>query len=164
MAGHKVSKGGSFLCHQSYCWRYRIAARLGNSPDTSTPHMGFRLAFEWGYPCTCKQWRSVFYISNKCFMPFFWGIYQKSLKPLDDQIPNFQVCKGLLSELILNIKISKMLCREVKSKSQTYQMNFLAMRRLGTGSTGLKENTKVRKIYLTKTSSFFDVSVCVSVR
>ncbi len=46
MAGHKVSKGGSFLCHQSYCWRYRIAARLGNSPDTSTPHMGFRLAFE----------------------------------------------------------------------------------------------------------------------
>lgn len=73
------------------------------------------------------------------------------------------MCKGLLSELILNIKIAKMLCREVKSKSQTNQMNFLAMPRLRTGSTGLKENTKVRKIYLAKMSGFFDVSDCVSV-
>ena len=73
------------------------------------------------------------------------------------------MCKGLLPELILNIKIAKMLCRELKSKSQTYQMNFLAMQRLRIGSTGLKVNTKVRKIYLTKISGFFDVSVCVSV-
>ena len=28
-----VLKGGSYLCHRSYCWRYRIAARTGRSAD-----------------------------------------------------------------------------------------------------------------------------------
>ncbi|MDR6308546.1 formylglycine-generating enzyme family protein [Pacificitalea manganoxidans] len=46
MKGYKLSKGGSFLCHASYCWRYRIAARSGNSPDSTTTHHGFRLAFD----------------------------------------------------------------------------------------------------------------------
>jgi formylglycine-generating enzyme required for sulfatase activity len=39
-------KGGSFLCHRSYCYRYRIAARIGHSPDTSAAHTGFRLAYD----------------------------------------------------------------------------------------------------------------------
>jgi len=43
MRGFKVLKGGSFLCHRSYCYRYRIAARTGNSPDSTTTHQGFRL-------------------------------------------------------------------------------------------------------------------------
>lgn len=38
----RVIKGGSFLCHKSYCNRYRVAARSSNTPDTSTSHMGFR--------------------------------------------------------------------------------------------------------------------------
>lgn len=46
MKGYRVAKGGSFLCHRSYCWRYRISARSGNSPDTSTTHMGFRVVFD----------------------------------------------------------------------------------------------------------------------
>ncbi len=41
----KLIKGGSYLCHPSYCWRYRIAARSFATPDTSTGHMGFRLVF-----------------------------------------------------------------------------------------------------------------------
>jgi formylglycine-generating enzyme required for sulfatase activity len=41
---HKVQKGGSFLCHASYCRRYRVAARQGNAPDTSTANVGFRCA------------------------------------------------------------------------------------------------------------------------
>ena len=40
----KVMKGGSFLCHKSYCNRYRVAARSSNTPDSSTSHMGFRCA------------------------------------------------------------------------------------------------------------------------
>lgn len=44
--GYRLAKGGSFLCHRSYCWRYRIAARSGNTPDSTTPHMGFRIAFD----------------------------------------------------------------------------------------------------------------------
>lgn len=40
----KVIKGGSYLCHDSYCNRYRIAARTSNTPETSTGHTGFRLA------------------------------------------------------------------------------------------------------------------------
>jgi formylglycine-generating enzyme required for sulfatase activity len=38
----KVMKGGSFLCHASYCNRYRVAARTGNTPDSSTSNIGFR--------------------------------------------------------------------------------------------------------------------------
>ena len=38
----KVMRGGSFLCHHSYCNRYRVAARSSNTPDSSTSNMGFR--------------------------------------------------------------------------------------------------------------------------
>lgn len=40
----RVMKGGSFLCHESYCNRYRVAARSCNTPDSSTSHMSFRCA------------------------------------------------------------------------------------------------------------------------
>ena len=46
MKGFKLSKGGSFLCHKSYCYRYRIAARSGTSPDSATPHHGFRVVWD----------------------------------------------------------------------------------------------------------------------
>lgn len=46
MKGYKISKGGSFLCHRSYCYRYRIAARSGTSPDSTTTHQGFRVAWD----------------------------------------------------------------------------------------------------------------------
>lgn len=42
----RVLKGGSYLCHRSYCHRYRIAARMGRSPDTTTSHIGFRLGYD----------------------------------------------------------------------------------------------------------------------
>ncbi|WP_299153024.1 formylglycine-generating enzyme family protein [uncultured Tateyamaria sp.] len=45
-AGYKLNKGGSYLCHASYCFRYRIAARSGSSPDSSTGHQGFRLVYD----------------------------------------------------------------------------------------------------------------------
>jgi sulfatase modifying factor 1 len=45
MKGYKLSKGGSFLCHKSYCYRYRIAARSGTSPDSTTTHHGFRVVW-----------------------------------------------------------------------------------------------------------------------
>jgi formylglycine-generating enzyme len=38
----KVMKGGSFLCHASYCNRYRVAARTSNTSDSSTSNIGFR--------------------------------------------------------------------------------------------------------------------------
>lgn len=38
----RVMRGGSFLCHASYCESYRNAARRGNSPDTGMSHVGFR--------------------------------------------------------------------------------------------------------------------------
>ncbi len=40
----RVMRGGSYLCHPSYCWRYRNAARSAASPDSSTGHIGFRCA------------------------------------------------------------------------------------------------------------------------
>ncbi len=38
----RVMKGGSYLCHESYCNRYRVAARTSNTPDSSTTNIGFR--------------------------------------------------------------------------------------------------------------------------
>ena len=38
----RVMKGGSYLCHASYCNRYRNGARTSNTPDSSTGNLGFR--------------------------------------------------------------------------------------------------------------------------
>lgn len=38
----KVIKGGSFLCHDSYCSSFRISARMQTSLDSSHEHLGFR--------------------------------------------------------------------------------------------------------------------------
>jgi formylglycine-generating enzyme required for sulfatase activity len=38
----KVMKGGSHLCAENYCQRYRPAARYAQAIDTSTSHVGFR--------------------------------------------------------------------------------------------------------------------------
>jgi formylglycine-generating enzyme required for sulfatase activity len=38
-------KGGSYLCHASYCHRYRPAARSGAAPDSATGNVGFRCAY-----------------------------------------------------------------------------------------------------------------------
>lgn len=40
----KVKKGGSYLCHPNYCYRYRCAARSQNTPDSSASNLGFRCA------------------------------------------------------------------------------------------------------------------------
>ncbi|MCH7789282.1 MAG: formylglycine-generating enzyme family protein [Acidobacteria bacterium] len=39
-----VMRGGSYLCHESYCRRYRVAARSGNTVDSSAGNIGFRVA------------------------------------------------------------------------------------------------------------------------
>lgn len=39
-----VLRGGSYLCHASYCRRYRTSARMGNTPDSSSGNTGFRVA------------------------------------------------------------------------------------------------------------------------
>lgn len=41
-APKRVTRGGSFLCHASYCESYRTAARRGTAPDTGMSHIGFR--------------------------------------------------------------------------------------------------------------------------
>jgi formylglycine-generating enzyme required for sulfatase activity len=38
----RCQKGGSFLCHPSYCLRYRPSARHGCTPDAGMSHLGFR--------------------------------------------------------------------------------------------------------------------------
>jgi sulfatase modifying factor 1 len=37
-----VMKGGSFLCHVSYCASFRISAKMGVAIDSGSDHMGFR--------------------------------------------------------------------------------------------------------------------------
>ncbi|XP_037722924.1 formylglycine-generating enzyme [Drosophila subpulchrella] len=41
---NRVKKGGSYLCHKSYCYRYRCAARSQNTEDSSAGNLGFRCA------------------------------------------------------------------------------------------------------------------------
>lgn len=38
----RVQRGGSFLCHDSYCSSYRVSARMKTSQDTGLSHSGFR--------------------------------------------------------------------------------------------------------------------------
>ena len=45
-ANERLLKGGSFLCHYSYCYRYRIAARMALSPDSAASNVGFRVAYD----------------------------------------------------------------------------------------------------------------------
>jgi len=40
----RVMRGGSYLCHASYCNRYRVGARSGNGPDSNVGNLGFRCA------------------------------------------------------------------------------------------------------------------------
>jgi formylglycine-generating enzyme required for sulfatase activity len=40
----RVMRGGSYLCHDSYCWRYRVDSRSSNTPDSSAGNVGFRVA------------------------------------------------------------------------------------------------------------------------
>ena len=42
----RVMRGGSYLCHDSYCRRYRVAARTGNTPESSSGNVGFRCAID----------------------------------------------------------------------------------------------------------------------
>lgn len=44
MGVSRVIRGGSYLCHDSYCNRYRVSARTSNTPESTTGHTGFRLA------------------------------------------------------------------------------------------------------------------------
>ena len=38
----RVQRGGSYLCHASYCSSYRVSARMSCTPDTGAEHVGFR--------------------------------------------------------------------------------------------------------------------------
>jgi len=40
----RVKKGGSYMCHISYCYRYRTASRSSNSADSSAQNLGLRCA------------------------------------------------------------------------------------------------------------------------
>jgi formylglycine-generating enzyme required for sulfatase activity len=41
---HRCMRGGSYLCHHSYCRRYRVAARSSMEPESTTGNTGFRCA------------------------------------------------------------------------------------------------------------------------
>jgi sulfatase modifying factor 1 len=42
----RVMRGGSYLCHESYCNRYRVAARSSNTPESAAGNIGIRCASE----------------------------------------------------------------------------------------------------------------------
>lgn len=44
--GAGVSRGGSYLCHASYCRRYRVAGRQSHTSDSTAGNLGFRIALD----------------------------------------------------------------------------------------------------------------------
>ena len=42
VGSRRVMRGGSYLCHDSYCHRYRVAARSSNTPESASSNVGFR--------------------------------------------------------------------------------------------------------------------------
>lgn len=51
-APKKAIRGGSFLCHDTYCSSYRPSARMHTTPDSGTNHQGFRTVM------TKTQWEA----------------------------------------------------------------------------------------------------------
>jgi formylglycine-generating enzyme required for sulfatase activity len=39
----RTQRGGSYLCHASYCRRYRVSARFGSTPESTSGNVGFRV-------------------------------------------------------------------------------------------------------------------------
>ena len=58
----RVQKGGSFLCNDTYCTRYRPSARHGCTPDTGMAHVGFGRAanqtIAWVHLMINQRWHS----------------------------------------------------------------------------------------------------------
>lgn len=52
-APKRVTRGGSFLCSETYCLSYRTSARRGIDPMNSMSHVGFRLVM------TAQQWEAA---------------------------------------------------------------------------------------------------------
>jgi len=52
LAAKRVMKGGSFLCHETYCSSYRPSARMAGAIDTGLSHTGFRCVM------TEKDWQA----------------------------------------------------------------------------------------------------------
>jgi formylglycine-generating enzyme required for sulfatase activity len=50
-APERVTRGGSFLCSETYCVSYRTSARRGTDPMNGMSHLGFRLAMDQ------REWR-----------------------------------------------------------------------------------------------------------
>jgi sulfatase modifying factor 1 len=46
ISAKRTIRGGSFLCHVSYCSSYRPSARMATTPDTSAEHIGFRCVMD----------------------------------------------------------------------------------------------------------------------
>jgi sulfatase modifying factor 1 len=44
-ATEKTIRGGSFLCHKSYCTSYRVSARIAANTNTGLEYLGFRTVF-----------------------------------------------------------------------------------------------------------------------
>lgn len=53
----RVQRGGSYLCHLSYCRRYRVSARVGSEPMSSTGNAGFRVAADVCAPAPHRRSR-----------------------------------------------------------------------------------------------------------
>jgi formylglycine-generating enzyme required for sulfatase activity len=63
---HRVQRGGSYLCHLSYCRRYRVSARYASEPSSSTGNTGFRVAAD---ACTRRPPRSGVSSAQQCRPP-----------------------------------------------------------------------------------------------
>jgi sulfatase modifying factor 1 len=53
--GRRTLKGGSYLCHSSYCNRYRPAGRIGSPPDSTSGNVGFRCAASIDGASACES-------------------------------------------------------------------------------------------------------------
>ena len=51
----RVMRGGSYLCHDSYCNRYRNSARSSNTPESSMGNTGFRTVASTSAPASASQ-------------------------------------------------------------------------------------------------------------
>ncbi len=46
--GRRPQRGGSAMCHRAGCYRYRVSARVAQTPDSTACHVGFRCVADAG--------------------------------------------------------------------------------------------------------------------
>ena len=128
-------RGGSFLCHDSYCSRYRVAARSSNTPESSSSNLGFRVARnlqEVTAPMRRLAWMLAIGTAVIGFLPFSRAAASSVVgvesdvprPPSDRQIMTSPINSGATSAFGCNPVVPKLMARRRPDELETQHRSW----------------------------------------